>query len=285
LPKIYSRLFPGILSLFVIILFSSNVLSQDKKWKPLFPVEDIKYKLSGWYAGVGATYNFAYPNNENNNYNLSDSSKIISNFSASGKPGFLVEGGRYTMTYSNYVPYIDYGIIFKMFGGGQDYTGYEVSTDNSDTISSVSNSATYNNYYVSAQFNANNVIRVSEFGFVQNSLGVNFDYSVINTLKGTYPTLPNTKTSVDVFSIQLHYKIGYGLRIDKRHFLIITLETPILTVFPWDDGKSTIAMLNSRYRPVMLSFRLMFLRNTTRPDCFKPSDIKMNKKRKKTRLF
>jgi hypothetical protein len=276
--------FRSLLSLIVFFLFISTVFSQDNKWKPIFPAEDINFRLNGWYAGAGATYNFAYPNNKNN-YDFSDSSKIDANFLATGKPGFMVEGGRYTMTYSNYVPYIDYGLVFKMFGGGQDYTGYEVSIENLDTIASNSSSAQFSNYYISAQFNANNAIRVSEYGFIQNSLGINIDYYLFRTSQGSAPLFPDTKTSVDVFSLQLHYKIGYGLRLDKKHFLMITLETPLLNIFPWDNGKSTISFLNSRYHPVMLSVRLMFLRNTTRPDCYKPNDVKMNKKHKKSRLF
>jgi hypothetical protein len=261
------------------------VQSQDKVWDPLFPVEDVNFRLSGWYVGAGGTYSIPYPNNDNNSYDFDDNSKIDANFSAFGKPGFLVEGGRYNMLYSNFVPYIDYGIAFKMLGGGQDYTGYKTSNDGSDTVSTESYSASYNNYYVSAQFNANNAIRISEYGFIQNTFGLNFDYAFLESSKGDAPLFPDTKTSVDEFSFQFHYKIGYGFRLDKKHFLMIALETPLLNIYPWDNGKSTIAFLNSRYRPILLSVRLMFLRNTTRPNCFKPSETKMDKKRKKARMF
>ncbi len=260
-------------------------MSQNRKWKPLFPVDDTNFKLSGWYVGAGATYTFSLPSNTEQNFQIGNDTLLTANFKASGNPGFLIEAGRFTMTYSKLIPYIDYGISFKQIRGTQDYTGYFLESDNQDTVLISQSTASFSNYYISAHFNANNAIRVSEFGFIQNSLGLNIDYKVIETIKGTAPMFPSSTASSEAFIVQLHYKLGYGFRLDKKHYLIFTLETPILTAYPWDDGKSTIAIFDSRYRPILFSVRLMFLNNNSRPDCNKPTQLDMNKKRNKSRLF
>ena len=271
--------------LFTCFLIPSVIFGQNRKWKSLFPVDDTNYKLSGWLVGAGATYTFSLPKNTEKVYQLGIDTLLTANFAATGNPGFLVEVGRFTMTYSKLVPYLDYGILFKLIRGTQDYTGYLTESDNKDTLLISQSSASFSNYYVSAFFNANNAIRVSEYGFIQNSLGLNIDYMVIETLKGTAPMFPGSKSTSEVFLAQLHYKLGYGFRLDKKHYLTFTLETPILTAYPWDDGKSTIAIFDSRYRPVLFSVRLMFLNTNSRPDCNKPTQIDMNKKRNKTRLY
>lgn len=281
-----NHLISGLFVLIVFLFIISPVFSQNKNWKPLFPVEDIGFSLSGWYIGAGATYTLSLPSTTEKIYEFDDNSKITANFVATGNAGFLLEGGRYTLLYSNFIPYIDYGLSVKMLSGNQDYTGYQGLIDNPDTTSTSTSSASFNNYYISAHFNANNAIRISEYGYIQNTLGVNFDYKAIESIQGSFPVFSDSKTESEKFLFQLHYKLGYGLRLDKKHFLIFTLETPVLTAFPEDDGKSTIALFNSRYRPIMFSVRLLFLRNTKRPDCTnKSSDMKMDKKRKKARLF
>lgn len=275
----------SIILIMAIFLIPSGVLGQHNRWKPLFPVDDTNYKLSGWLVGAGATYTFSLPKNTEQVYQLGNDTLLTANFRAGGKLGFLVEVGRFTMTYNRFIPYLDYGLSFKQIRGSQDYTGYLSESDSQDTILITQSTASFTNYYLSAYFNANNTIRVSEFGFIQNSLGLNVDYKVIETIKGTAPIFPGTISSSEVFLVQLHYKLGYGFRLDKKHYLTFTLETPILTAFPWDDGKSTIAIFDSRYRPVLFSVRLLFLSTNSRPDCNKPTNINMNKKRNKTRLF
>lgn len=284
LLTINNRIFSIILTLFLFAI-AVSAFGQRKDWKPLFPVENLGFRLSGWYVGAGATYTFGLPSTTENTYQFEDDTKIIAQYSAAGAPGFLLEGGRYTMLYSRFIPYIDYGISFKMVGGIQDYTAYHGTVNNPDTLSTSSASASFNNYYISAHFNANNAIRISEYGFIQNSLGANLDYKAIGTIKGSYPVFEDTKQEAEIFLFQLHYKLGYGFRLDKKHFLIFTFETPLLTIFPQDNKKPTIALFNSQYLPVLFSVRLLFLRNNTRPDCNKPTDIKMEKKRKKPKLF
>ena len=263
----------------------AGVMGQNRKWKSLFPVDDTNYKLSGWLAGAGGTYTFSLPSLTEQVYQLDNDTILTANFDAGGNLGFLIEAGRFTMTYSKLVPYIDYGILFKLIRGTQDYKGYLSQSDNQNSILIDQSTSSFSNYYLSAYFNANNAIRVSEFGFIQNSLGLNIDYKVIETLKGTAPEFPESISTSEVFLTQLHYKLGYGFRLDKNHYLTFTLETPILTAYPWDDGKSTIAIFDSRYRPILFSVRVLFLNPNSRPDCNKPTDINMNKKRNKTRLF
>ena len=77
------------------------------------------------------------------------------------------------------------------------------------------------------------------------------------------PTPSNTERLL----ISFHLKLGYGMKFQNRLFIIPTLETPILKLKQWEGGKSTYGILNSRYRPMLLKVRILWLKRSNKSDC------------------
>jgi len=66
---------------------------------------------------------------------------------------------------------------------------------------------------------------------------------------------------------QLHAKVGFGFKPESGVMIIPSIETPILNIQPFEDGKSTLPYFNSRYRPIIISVRFLFFAQTKPEDC------------------
>ena len=114
-------------------------------------------------------------------------------------------------------------------------------------------------------FNVNNIIQLTDYTFIQNSIGVNFDWKFLQKYEtnGSPYAINNT----GAFILSLHYKLGYGIKVTDQLFIIPTLETPILNGIKWENGKSTYGIFSSRYRPLIFSVRFAWLRKPDRGGC------------------
>ena len=74
-------------------------------------------------------------------------------------------------------------------------------------------------------------------------------------------------TNTDRLLLSLHYKFGYGIKLQNRLFIIPSIETPIINFKKWEKGKSTYGIFNSRYRPFLFSVRFLWLKPPGRGDC------------------
>ena len=95
------------------------------------------------------------------------------------KLGLYLEGGRYKILSSKRpINYIDYGLAYKGLRGAQSYgLAYNQSVPDTTTVSYHEQSFSLHN--LTAHFNANNVIGINKNFFIQNTLGLNVDYSII----------------------------------------------------------------------------------------------------------
>lgn len=271
-----------ILVLFIITIPSFSY-SQAKK-EPIFPVNDIYFKDWGWKAAIGG--NYTIPLSGKTSITYGEGSDTISDFlfSPVGKVGMMIEGGAFYLLDNPIVSYLDADIRVNWFNGKENFAETRIEGGSGDTILSQEGYRSFSQFNVSLRLNANNTIQVSEYGFIQNTLGLNFDYLFYESQEINPPVFPLQDPS-DEFQMQLHYKLAYGLRLDLMHYMIIGVDVPVLTLFPWDDGKQTIAMFESRYWPLTLSVQILFLQKSNRPDCKKPPPLNMNKKRKKAKMF
>lgn len=230
--------------LFIFALsFALPKVSQAQKFKkkrPLMVRKDRKmssrktrdmidfraYKYGGWYIDPGFTYTM-----EESNF--------------LGGLGYYLGFGRYQIMYEGgtFLNYIDYGVALKNLKKNPLKTHNAV-----------------------ASFNANNIWQFSDKTFLQNSLGVNVDYSINNGL----PSSPFA---------QLHYKIGIGFQFWERLFLIPTVETPILNAYPWDGFNSAVDLNDVKYRSIIFTLRIAWLQKQKAGySCGKPG--KKNKRLK-----
>ncbi|MEM9024959.1 MAG: hypothetical protein AAGB22_14535, partial [Bacteroidota bacterium] len=102
--------------------------------------------------------------------------------------------------------------------------------------------------------------------FLQNTVGVNVDYGLArSTNTGAAAAGADQEFPPSVVA-QLHYRIGFGFKVNDRMMVIPGIETPILNVNPL-EAKSTLEYFSSRYRPLIFYLRFMFFRPTKDPAC------------------
>ena len=187
------------------------------------------------------------------------------------KLGLYLEGGRYKILRSKgLIHYIDYGLAYKQLRGEQSYgLSYDQLIPDTTIVSFHEQSFSLHN--ATAHFNANHVIAANRNFFIQNTLGANIDYSIIrkttsndgSIYASTYQEVPSR------FGAQIHYKFGLGFKFSELIYLIPMVETPVLNVWKFEGGRSTLGFFNSRYRPVIISLRIVWL---SKPDCPRTED-------------
>jgi hypothetical protein len=238
----------------VLILLACHVHGQ-KEWRPLYDLNEWQNK--GWFFAPGITtmlpgersreeVRIVRPEGINDTlYN--------GRFRAGGRIGLYAEAGRHHFTNKIYfVDHLDYGVHVKMLRGVERFEG-KVGAD------SVKNEGRFAQTFAGVFFNASNIARIGKSTWIHNSLGVNADFRVLSNVQYDGPTTGMNQRFPNAFLGQLHYKIGFGWKPDPGIYIMPMIETPILTVVPMDDGKSTLQYFSTRYRPIIITLRILLL--------------------------
>ena len=268
----------------ILLLFTLNSFSQ-KKWDPLFPTDDPFYKNWGWHAGIGGNYTLPINGKHTSVHVYNADTVSYYNFDPKGQVGAMIEGGAFLLLDNIIVSYLDAGLRLNWFQGKNNFDDYRVSSSTGDTISFREGERAFDIFDVSLRLNANNTIQVSNYGFIQNTLGLNFDYQFYKGQNTNPSIFPFDDFGDNKFQFQLHYKLAYGFRLDLMHYMIIGIDAPLMTFVPWDDGSQTINVFDAQYWPLTLSVNVMFLQKSNRPDCRDSPSLNMKRKRKKDKMF
>ena len=163
------------------------------------------------------------------------------------------------------------GVDLEEADGNDDLDNEVNRGDRGDLFPGTSNRTTFDDNttpsaqnYLLGNFNINNVIQISDYTFIQNSLGVNLDWKFSETYESSFSSY-NKNSQELLFS--LHYKLGFGIKATQRLFIIPTLETPILNVKQWENARSDYGIFSSRYRPVILTVRFAWLIKPNKNAC------------------
>ena len=143
---------------------------------------------------------------------------------------------------------MDYGLSYKKLSG-------------SEIIKPTDTKSIFKKRFLSFNYNINNIYQLNDTKFIQSSIGANLDFMLFE--KQPVPSPTNS----DRLLLSFHLKLGYGMKFQNRLFIIPTLETPILNIKQWENGKSTYGIFNSRYRPLLLKVRILWLKRPKRGDC------------------
>ena len=220
-----------------------------------------KEKLDkGWYFGLGATYMWAY-NNEEVTFDDTLSTNLSNQYigDPKGKFGVFAEIGLFRMNDRKVINYIDYGLAWKWFRGGEDYTN-ELYTNDTLLSTSVAEGS-YSDHLVSGHFNLGHRFDKNENLFFVNGLGVNVDYHFLKKRTGTppIPEIDFVDGPNDILG-ELHYFFGVGFKTGKRLIIMPIIEAPILALYPFNHIVSTHPYFNTRARPFLIRVRFMFLK-------------------------
>ncbi|MCO6498941.1 MAG: hypothetical protein J5I47_01005 [Vicingus serpentipes] len=234
----------------------------------------------GWYFGLGATYMLGY-NNEKSDVTYNDTLSNTYNNKYIGDPkgkfGLFAEVGLFRMNDRKVINYMDYGLAYKWFRGGENYTNEFYQ--NNTLLTTTTAEGSYGDHLVSGHFNLGHRYDNSEKTFIVNGLGLNLDYAII---KGRTPTpaIPEIdfKDGPNDILGELHYFFGMGFKTKGRLIIMPIIETPILALYPFNHIVSTHPYFNTRARPIILRVRFMFLKQGSKscPKVFNPMGIDPN---------
>lgn len=256
--------------LFCISLFGSLSAQSGRQHRALYNLDGGNYQNKGWFVSPGITYMFPSSNGRDDIRLRAETEGpldtiYVGEFTDNGRVGFYLEVGRHHFTDAIYgLDYIDYGIGFKQLRGRERFTGRMLG-DNG--MEAVENDGQFSQGRLTGFFNASNILQLSDASFLQNSLGINLDYRLINTVDYVGPTTGMNQVFPEDFTFDFHWKIGFGWKPQNGLFIIPSVETPILSVVPLDDGKSTVQLFSTRYRPVIFTLRFLWFQKRKGQDC------------------
>ena len=98
---------------------------------------------------------------------LNDSTEKDDNVNPNGRIALYLEAGRYQIFYNGgrILNYMDYSLAYKRLSGTEKYNANERKSK-----------AIFKQNFLLANFNINNIIQLTDYTFIQNSIGVNFDW-------------------------------------------------------------------------------------------------------------
>lgn len=219
-----------------------NTIAQhtNRQNRDLIDLRSVKH--SGWMFAPGLTYMIPFKKKGDE----------LPEVDPKGKLAVYLEVGRWHLFPGggNVFNYYDYSLGYKRLSGREDF---------SDT------KGVFKQNYVLGNFNINNIIQLTDYTFIQNSLGANLDFNFSEKYQPAIETPSIDRTKKLLFS--LHYKFGFGIKVTKNLFIIPTLETPIINGREWEKGRSDYGIFHSRYRPLIFSVRFAWTRKPGKGDC------------------
>jgi hypothetical protein len=242
-------------------------------------------KLSGWHLEPGMTYTLTSLRNYTDNVALDSNQTYTAEWDPAGKiRGYFGLGRHHILPYMRFLQYLDYGIHWKWLAGAEKFDGVLTDQVLGETLDTDEGEGKFSSHHLGAYFNISNVWQISARHFIQNSIGLNFDFRFLGKVNHSGASPYHEQIDVPRFLLQPHYKLGFGFKINDGFFIIPALETPILSILPWQKGRAAFDTFNSRYRPVMLTVRFAFLGKNSGAGCNTPN-VSNDERKKQDQFF
>jgi hypothetical protein len=216
------------------------------------------FKHSGWFVGGGITYMLPEHRRQTltayyNDQQIGDT-LFEGDYKRSGKIGAYLEFGRHHFVTNRFLlDHWDYGIHGKLLRGKEVFSGF---TGNSPVP--IESNSRFGDLFLGGFINASHIFTLKDKHYLMNSLGLNLDYRLLGrrsagTEYGANYQFPSA------FTGQLHYKLSYIWRPESGIYVVPSIETPLLTAYPWDGPKATLHYFTDRSRPFLISLRIQWL--------------------------
>ena len=266
-----------LLALLVAAPFHAQSLMGRKK-KDIIPL-DGQAKRIGWFVAPGLTYTLPRSNNAEEEVFRSGDTSYTATYDPDGRLGLYLEAGLTWYTRDPVVvDYFDAGFAYKNLRGSESFSSL---LQRGDSAAELLGEGDFAERLLTFNVNANKFIQTRNYQFVQLSLGANVDYRIGSAYEHSGDPLLNEHAFPPDLIGQAHFKVGYGFKLTGHLILIPTLETPVFSVVPTDQGFGQLQWFSSTYRPIILSVRFLFLRARNGYECPPPikhkGDVKQYK--------
>jgi hypothetical protein len=267
-PSAMRRLLPILIVLSICPMATSAQGLMDRKRPDLIPLDGQARRI-GFYLAPGFTYTLPRFKDSEEEVFRSGDTTYLATYDPNGRLGLYAEGGISWYTRDPViVDYLDLGIAYKNLRGRELVQGrYTIA----DTAAELAGEGEFAERLLTVHFNANKFIPTWRYQFVQLSLGANADYRLGSAYTHTADSALNAHAFPPDLWGQVHFKVGYGFKLTGRLFVIPSIETPVFSVVPEDEGRfGQLQWFSSDYRPLIFSVRFLFLRARKGFDCPPP---------------
>lgn len=220
-------------------------ISKNNKNRPEAFPSPYNFRQGGWFFDGGITGTFG------TNQQLPAATQDTT-YEATNpiRPGVKLTVGRY--------------FIFKKLHKVVKYAdatiGYKGLWNNENTTLNASGVAqTYNQnnfaHYLTLNGHLNNVISLNRVTFIQNSLGLNLDYRLAQTI-----TNDLGQAVPDAFVAQVNYTLGLGFMMDNDIALIPYIEIPVFNITPQQATFNRLDYYHASYQTVIVGVKVALFR-------------------------
>lgn len=157
------------------------------------------------------------------------------------------------------ISYYDWGIGYKHLGG-KEITTIDYMDVDGNIVSTEEGKGKFYNGYLYGRFSIHKNFHFSEMFYLDNGLGVNLDYRIVNGSRDySGAVLPTTQYFHKPFVAQLHYSLGLGIRLNRGKYLIPGVLAPIVGFYEWNKGNPSLKWFSSKYYPLYPHIKFIYV--------------------------
>lgn len=228
--------------------------------EPLFRWVTGDYSRHGVQLSFGPTYTFTNINATEEQFLRNDTNFVYTQ-DPKGQLGIFAEVGMVHITKRprKFIQYYDWGLGYKQFSG-RELTEVTMLDDQNSTIGNMSGEGRFTNGYLFGRFSVHNVFQIDPYTFLDNALGLNFDYAFMG-MNQAYDGfhLPQSQDFQGQLMGQIHYDFGFGFKPRDGFFVIPGVQLPIMGLHEWRGGSPSIHWFSSKYYPTQFKLKLVWL--------------------------
>lgn len=251
-------------------LLAQRDLTPTKR-KQAFGARDFReLKNHGFQVSIGPTYMLTKKTNPTfqsdtsiRPYNYSfDPKGLVGVFAEIGMahyPDKVLSDVKLKLFGHRIISYYDWGLGFKYFGGTEKTT-IQYFNNAGQIMNTETGEGRFYNGYAYGRFTLHHNFYINKQFFIDNGIGVNFDYRVMDGNRGYKDAvLPSTQYFHKAFVSQLHYDLGFGIRLKRGSYLIPGVQLPILGFYEYDKANPRLKWYSSQYRPILFKIKYIWL--------------------------
>lgn len=231
----------------------------------------------GWTVGVGPTYSFPVPKEEQRQDVISDSG-FQGMYTSSGSMGLNVEAGGFKIFRRGFLHFMDYGAHFQRFSGESVFEGSIIDPQVPVPTVLLNGVGEYSQNLVGGYFGVNRIAPINEYFFLVNNFNVDVNYRLSESSNYSYSggesVYENNNSNIQS---QLSYKLGIGYRT-RTGWLMLTGNLPLVSSYNTDDFITRKDIINGDFSQVSFALKYMWLANQPGLNC---PDHKKNKRKEK----
>jgi hypothetical protein len=264
------KLILGLVVLGAFSLAAQRDLTPGKRRGDVFGKSDYKdYRFFGLQVTGGLTYMATRSDAKNTETVGTDSTgRMGYSFDPQGKIGAFVDIGMVHFPKKRsklslalkyiFISYYDWGLGVKLLGGTETTTLNHYNSLG-EVISTGSGKGSFYNGYVNGRFSVHKNVYIGKRYFIDNGLGFNVDFRFLENRSYDGVNITAGQSFHSPLVAQMHYSLGFGIKLNRRSMLVPGVQLPILGIYDWRKGCAALKYYNSNYLPILFQVKFTYL--------------------------